>query len=176
MVEEIGTRYRYYALLHAANINTYSVVISESKVGWSTITKDILDRLSKDLCGIEAVDEYLSFKGQGKKKISIKRDKIFIVASKDSKRKQKYQNRDINWDHSWKVRGHWKYMRCLACGPSNFNNGQGCPECDFTTKRKGFTGLDRNGNRTVDGKTWVHHYTKQEEKAVLCKKIRLVQT
>ena len=52
----------------------------------------------------------------------------------------KGSNSNILWNHSWVVRGHWRY---------------------FTETAK--IGRDRTGNRTETGRTWIKPYQKQKD-------------
>lgn len=173
MVEELeDDEFRYYSLLrwHDGDKIAHYVVVTEDATWWTSILKDFLDKLNNNACGVEDVNEFMSFR-EGKKKIPIKRDKIFIVAYKQSRRSKSYNaGKSINWSHAFNVRGHWRRIFCPEC------KGSGCAVCDHTGRKNGFYGKNRKGEeKVVKGKTWVSHSTRNEDKDPL-KKVRKVKT
>ena len=167
MVEELKDGgNRYYVLVRGGNDN-HQIIITDDGSYWSGIIKTALDKLNTRPCGIQDINEFISFR-KNKSKIHIKRDKVFIVTTKKTRYSKRYnKTRSINWDHSWSVRGHWRRVFCPSCV------GNGCTKCNSKGLKLDFIGKDRAGNRTVIGKTWVSHSIKNPDKDPL-KKVRKV--
>ncbi len=90
--------------------------------------------------------------GKGKKRRKYTpKDYIVVAPSDGHSRMSKSVGRNITWDHSWRVSGHWRRL----------------PE---GAKIKG---KDRDGNRTVEGLTWIPEHIKGDGPEII--KARIVR-
>jgi len=168
MFEELeNDRYRHYALVHLVDRDAWHVAVTENIKYYSPIAKMMLDSLNKGHCGIYPIKEAVSIRS-GKKKTTIKKDRQFIVChTKQQCKAYSKSNGRVEWDHSVSVRGHWRRQFCTEC------KGSGCTACESLGLRKGFLGKDRQGRRTIPGKTWITHTIKNPDSNPL-KKVRKV--
>jgi len=131
MCEEIDSGFRYYVLIKVGNGDDYQVAVFENDPGYSSVMKTALDMLNRLDLGVQKVRENVSYRLPGdKKNRNLSKDLVFIVG--DRKNKKTFGKRDIQWTHSWDIRGHWRHY-----------------------DREGFMGHDRKGVKNQPGRTWV---------------------
>lgn len=106
----------------------------------AAIVEALLERIHTDKSGTFSVNDRVKLrktKDRPKTEFYKPRTAIYIADRVTAASRQTCHQRPVNWSHSWSVRGHWRRL----------NN----PES---------IGLDREGNRTTLGYTWVNSYKK----------------
>jgi len=125
-------------------------ILKEKYMWLKSFAKQVLNQIHHQKCGIVPCSIKKKYKHNREKKFYRCNEAIYV--SKKSN-KEFYDNEcaiPINWNHSWRVMGHWRRLDNLES-----------------------IGLDREGNRTVKGFTWINPFMKGDGKEV--SKIRKIK-
>jgi len=152
--EEVGKAHRYYLLVITNGVESVLCLEGDAASAYSSVVAGMLEKLKRFDCGVEKVKENVSYRSKdSKKKKNISKDVVFIVADRGNTPKPALGSRNVEWSHAFEVRGHWR----------SYPN------------KPDFVGVDRHGDRTQPGRTWVKHHTRKEDKEFK-KKVRVVKT
>lgn len=155
MVCELAPKqYDFYAFVESTLTGkvTNKVIYTpttDDQTSWLNLTRDYIDRLSSSSHGTETHKAKVKL-GTGKnKKMKTFRHIIHINPKQNKAKVLSFKTgKEINWDTSFSVRGHWREL-------------------------KDSIGKDREGARVVKGFTWVNEHTKGDASAIT-KKVRKV--
>jgi len=114
---------------------------------FKSIIHEYLSRLHKSDNGTFSGNGRAKYKYESKKRFFRPRGVIYV--GKKNKQKSTAIGNIINWSNSWNVMAHWRRLS----NPESF-------------------GLDRHGNRTAEGYTWISNYVKGE--GPMSNKVRIV--
>lgn len=112
------------------------------------IVEKMLRRLKREAVGVEHVRERVKLASGADKRVATFR-KIVHVRPKNQIQHESSETRNIDWNHRWSVRGHWRAIQGL--------------------------GKDREGKYCIENNTWVSEYEKGPEDAPLISKVRVVK-
>ena len=105
-------------------------------------------RLESENVGVIKVNKRLKIKHRGEKKLHKIKKLFYVIKNRGQAEEKGIASHNIDWQHSWSVRGHWRKID------------------------KNKIGKDRGGEYCVEGHTWIKNYIKGDGELV--KKTRLV--
>lgn len=115
-----------------------------------TIVKQMLKRLEDCRIGFYNESGKVKFKNSSGNKRTYKPKNVVYIAPKNHSPSQETGRKNIRWSEGWSVMSHWRRIN-----PESY-------------------GVDRNGERSVKGLTFIHGYNKGDSSAIEQMKIRRV--
>lgn len=150
VVERDFNNYTFYVVLRIHGVYDVKWINDDSNdyIPLKNYVRGLLEKIKKEANSTVDLKRIKTLKigRKNKKKIYQLKPVIYCSPKKETKKFNKIYGRELDWSHSWEVRGHWRKVQGL--------------------------GKDRKGEYCIKGYTWINPFIKG--KGDLVKKIRIL--